>query len=71
MGVTSCTRGEKTCTRSVARNIRKRPLRRRCDDDIKKDMPSVGLDFVDCLHLTRDRDRFLAFVSTVVNPRVP
>jgi len=62
---------EETCTRSVAKNIRKRTLRRQCDDNIKKDVKSLGLDFVDWLHLTQDRDRWLAFVSTAVNPRVP
>lgn len=45
---------EETCTRSVARNIRKRPLRRRCDN-IKMDVRSLGLDFVDWLHLTQDK----------------
>jgi hypothetical protein len=31
------------------------------------DVKSVGFGFVDWLHLTQDRDRRLAFVSTAVN----
>jgi len=52
----------------------KRPLgrpRRRWEDNIKVDLQEVGGDCGDWLELAQDRDRWRAFVSTVMNLRVP
>ena len=48
----------------------KRPLgrpRRRWDDNIKMDLQEVGRGCGDWMELAKDRDRWLALVSTVMN----
>ena len=52
----------------------KRPLgrpRRRREDNIKMDLQEVGRGFGDWMELAKDRDRWRALVSTVMNFRVP
>ena len=52
----------------------KRPLgrpRRRWEDNIKMDLQEVGGGCGDWMELAQDRDRWRAFVSTVMNPQVP
>jgi hypothetical protein len=52
----------------------KRPLgrpRRRCVDNVKMDLREVGLDGMDWIDLTQDRDEWRALVTTVMNLRVP
>jgi len=57
----------------VGKPERKRPLgrpRRRWEDNIKMDLQEVGGGCVDWMELAQDRDRWRAFVSTVMNLRV-
>jgi hypothetical protein len=57
----------------VERPERKRPLRRprhRWEDNIKMDL-RVIIDGVKWIQLIQDRVRWRAFVSTVINLRVP
>ena len=52
----------------------KRPLGRprcRCEDNIKLDLEEVGRGCVDWMELAKDRDRWRALVSTLMNFRVP
>ena len=52
----------------------KRPLgrpRRRWEDNIKMDLQEVGRDCGDWMGLAKDRDRWRALASTVMNFRVP
>ena len=52
----------------------KRPLgrpRRRWEDNIKMDLQEVGRGCVDWMELAKDRDRWWALVSTVMNFPVP
>ena len=52
----------------------KRPLgrpRRRWKDNIKTDLQEVGGGCEDWMELAQDSDRWRAFVSTVINLRVP
>ena len=52
----------------------KRPFgrpRRRWEDNIKIDLLEVGGGCEDWMELARDRDRWRALVSTVMNLRVP
>ena len=52
----------------------KRPLgrpRRRCENNIKMDLQEVGRGCGDWMELAKDRDRWQALVSTVMNFRVP
>ena len=52
----------------------KRPLvrpRRRWEDDIKMDLQEVGRGDMDLIELAQDRDRWRAFVTMVMNLRVP
>ena len=52
----------------------KRPLwrpRRRWEDNIKMDLQDVGGGSGDWMELARDRERWRALVSTVMNFRVP
>jgi hypothetical protein len=54
---------------SVKKLEEKRPLRRpkhRCEDNRE-----IGREGVDWMHLTQGRDQWQAFVSTVMNLRVP
>ena len=58
----------------VGKSEGKRPLgrpRRRWGDNIKMDLQEVGGDCGDWMELARDRDRWRALVSTVMNLRVP
>ena len=52
----------------------KRPVwrpRRRWEDNIKMDLEEVGRGCGDRMELAKDRDRWRALVSTVMNFRVP
>jgi hypothetical protein len=52
----------------------KRPLgrpRRRWEDNIKMDLRETGIDRANWIWLAQDRVQFRAFVSTVMNLRVP
>ena len=52
----------------------KRPLgrpRRRWEYNIKMDLEEVGRGGADWMELAKDRDRWRALVSTVMNFRVP
>jgi hypothetical protein len=52
----------------------RRPLgrpRRRCEDNIKKDLWEIGWGGIDWIDLVRDRDMWRAVVNTVMNLRVP
>jgi len=52
----------------------KRPLgrpRHKWEDNIKIDVSEMGMDGANCIHLAQDRVRWRAFVSTVMNFRVP
>jgi hypothetical protein len=52
----------------------KRPLgrpRRRSVDTIRMDLGEVGWGDVDCIGLTKDRNRWRALVNSVLNLRVP
>ena len=52
----------------------KRPLgrpRRRWEDNIKMVLQEVGGVYEDWMELARDRERWRALVSTVMNIRVP
>jgi hypothetical protein len=52
----------------------RRPLgrpRRRWEDNIKMDLRDVGWGAADWIDLAQDRDRWRAFVYTVMNLRVP
>ena len=45
--------------------------RRRWESNIKMDLQEVGCGGMDWIELAQDRDRFRAFVNTVMNLRVP
>ena len=45
--------------------------RRRWEDNIKMDLQEVGFGGMDWMELAQDRDRWRAFVSTVMNFRFP
>jgi len=52
----------------------KRPLgkrRRRWDDNIKMNLQKVGCGDMDWIELARDRDRWWALVTAVINLWVP
>ena len=52
----------------------KRPLgrpRRRWVDNIRMDLQELGCGYMDWIGLAQDRDRWLTFVSAVMNLRVP
>jgi hypothetical protein len=58
----------------VGKPEEKRPLgrpRRRWEDNIKMDLRKIGIDEVNWIQLAQDRVRWRAFVSTVMNLRVP
>jgi hypothetical protein len=40
-------------------------------DNIKMNVVEIGIDDVDWIHLTQVRDRWRAFVKTVMNVHVP
>ena len=45
--------------------------RRRWVDNIRMDLQEVGCEYMDWIGLAQDRDRWRAFVSAVMNLRVP
>jgi hypothetical protein len=45
--------------------------RRRCEDNIKLDLREIGIERANWIRLAQDRVQWRAFVSTVVNLRVP
>jgi len=45
--------------------------RRRWTDNIRMDLQEVGCVYMDWIGLAQDRDRWLTFVSAVMNLRVP
>jgi hypothetical protein len=52
----------------------KRPLRRprrRWEDNIKMDLREIGIDGANWMHVAQDRVRWRAFVTTVMNVRLP
>jgi hypothetical protein len=58
----------------VGRPKGKRPLerpRRRWEDNIKMDLREIGIDAANWIRQTQDRVQWWAFVSTVLNLRVP
>jgi hypothetical protein len=58
----------------VGRPEGKRPLgtpRRRWEDNIKMDLREIGIDGANWIRLGQDRFQWQAFVSTVMNLRVP
>ena len=63
------------CTRFWWGNLRERnhwgDPRSRWKDNIKTDLQEVGRGCRDWMELAQDRDRWRAFVSTVMNFRVP
>jgi len=58
----------------IGRAKGKRPLgrpRRRWEDNIKMDLRMTGIDEANWIRLAQDRVQWWAFVSTVMNLRVP
>jgi hypothetical protein len=58
----------------VGRSESKRPLGRprlRWEDNIKMDFREIGIDGANWVQLAQDRIQWRAFVSTVMNLRVP
>jgi hypothetical protein len=58
----------------VGRPEGKRPLgrpRRRWEDNIKMDLREIGINGANWIQLAQDRVQWRAFVSTVMNLRVP
>jgi hypothetical protein len=58
----------------VGRPERKRPLgrpRHRWEHNTKMDLTEIGIDGANWIQLTQDRVQWRAFVSTVMNLRVP
>jgi hypothetical protein len=52
----------------------KRPLgrpRRKWKDTVEMDLKEIGWEGVDLIHMALDRDRWRAFVNTVMNFQVP
>jgi hypothetical protein len=45
--------------------------RRRCIDNIKRDLLEIGLSVVDWIGMAQDRYRWRALVNSVMNLRVP
>jgi len=63
------------CRILVRRSERVRPLqrhRRRCEDNILKiDIKDIGLEAIDSIALTQDRDKWQALVSALMNILLP
>jgi hypothetical protein len=58
----------------VERPEGKRPLERpvrRWEDNIKMDLREIGIGGTDWIRLAQERVQWRAFVTTVINPRVP
>jgi hypothetical protein len=56
--------------RPEGRRLLGRPTRR-WEDNIKMDLQEVGWGGMDWIDMAQDRDRWRAFVSAVMNLRVP
>jgi hypothetical protein len=56
--------------RPEEKRLRGRP-RRRWEDNIKMDLREIGIDGANWIRLAQDRVQWRAFVSTVMNLRVP
>jgi len=70
----ACTEGRGVYRVLIGRPEGKRPLgrpRRRWQDNIKLDLREIGTDEANWIRLAQDRDRWQAFVNTVMNLRVP
>jgi hypothetical protein len=65
--------GEKrnACGGLVGKSERKRPPKRRWEDNIKMYLREIGWSGVDWINLAQDRDQWRALVNTVMNLRVP
>jgi hypothetical protein len=57
-----------SCPRPEGKTPLRRP-KRRWEDTTKMDLGEIGLEGMDWLHLTQDRDRWLVVVNMVMNPR--
>jgi hypothetical protein len=76
VGGTCGTRGEGRGVYSglIGKPGGKRPLegpRRRWEENIKTDLREIGIDRANWIRLAQDRVQWQAFVSTVMNLRVP
>jgi hypothetical protein len=66
--------GEKCLEVLIGRLEENRPLeipRYRWEDNIKMDLREIGNDGTNCIRLAQDRDKWRAFVNTVMNLRSP
>jgi hypothetical protein len=66
--------GDRCLQGLVGRPERTRPLgrpRRRWEDNIRMDLREIWIDGVNWILLAQDRVQWLAFVSTVMNLRIP
>jgi hypothetical protein len=57
--------------RKLERKRQLRRPRRKCEDNIKKELREIRWDVVYWMHLAQDRDRWQVFLNTVINLRVP
>jgi hypothetical protein len=74
VGGTCGTHGRGVYRVLVERPEGKRPLgrsRHRWKNNVKIDLMEIGIDEANWIQLAQDRIRWLAFVSTVMNLRVP
>ena len=67
--------GERRYSQDLVRKTEGKRLlertRRRWVDNIRMDLQEVGCGYMDWIGLAQDRDRWRAFVSAVMNLRVP
>jgi hypothetical protein len=74
VGGTYCTHGGGKKCLDVGRPEGNRPLerpRRRWEDNIKLDLSEIGIGGANWIQLAQDMVQWRAFVSTVMNLRVP